>query len=197
MRGEVSGITPATESRAVCYCDDCQIYALHLGTPGILDARGGTDACLLTPAQVKITAGMEQLRCLRLSPKGLYRWYAGCCNTPLGNTVSPSLPVVVLVHSCMDHGERSRDEDLGQPKVKMLARFAVGGLPPGAHAKTPVFKMLPHFVAHLAKAYLGGRGKPSPFWDEHRKLRVEPTLIDQGEREALRARVLAAAKLTP
>ena len=25
-------------------------------------------------------------------PKGLYRWYATCCNTPVGNTLGPAVP---------------------------------------------------------------------------------------------------------
>ncbi|HEY6881162.1 MAG TPA: DUF6151 family protein [Polyangiales bacterium] len=196
VRGQATGITPAADSRAVCYCDDCQIYALHLGTPGVLDERGGTDACLLAPAQVTITQGRDQVRCVRLSPKGLYRWYAGCCKTPLGNTLGPGMPVVVLVHNCMDHAAdgRTRDEDLGPPKVKMLGRFAIGGTPPGAHPKTPL-KMIPHFLGHLAKTYLHGRAKPYPFFDEAGTPCATPTVIDEAEREALRARVLAAAKL--
>jgi hypothetical protein len=194
VRGAADGITPSADSRAICYCDDCQIYALHLGAPGVLDDRGGTDACMLAPAQIHFEQGAEHLQCVRLSPKGLYRWYAGCCKTPLGNTLGPGLPFVVLVHSCMDHRPRSRDEDLGPPKVKMLARFAKGGPPPGAHPKTPL-KMLPHLLGHLARTYIGGRAKPSPFWDKSGRPRVEPRLIDRDEREALRARVHAAAGL--
>lgn len=196
VRGQATAITPATDSRAVCYCDDCQIYALHLGTPDVLDDRGGTDACMVAPAQVEITQGSEQIRCLRLSPKGLYRWYASCCKTPLGNTLGPGLPVVILVHTFMDHAadRRTRDEDLGPPKVKMLGRFAIGGTPPGAHPKTPL-KMIPHFLGYLAKTYLRGKNKPSPFWDEAGRPRAEPTVLDRAECEALRGRVHAAANL--
>jgi hypothetical protein len=181
----------------VCYCDDCQIYALHLGLPDVLDARGGTDACMLTPSQVTLTQGAEQVRCMRLSPKGLYRWYAGCCNTPLANTVSPRLPFLVLVHSCMDHAAdgHSRDEDLGPPKIRMMARFARGGVPPGAHPKVPL-SMLPRFVGHLARGVFGGKARPSPFFDSAGQPLAQPVLIDQQEREALRARVLSAAGLS-
>ncbi|HEX5661617.1 MAG TPA: DUF6151 family protein [Polyangiales bacterium] len=195
VRGTAEGISPASDSRAICYCDDCQIYARHLGTPGVLDERGGTDGCLLAPAQVRFEAGAD-IRCMQLSPKGLFRWYAGCCKTPLGNTMGPGLPVVILLHSCMDHaaGGRTRDEDLGPPKVKMLARFAAGGAPPGAHPKTPL-KMFPYIVGHFARTFLKGRGKPNPFWDDHGAPRAKPSMIDRAEREALRAKVHAAAGL--
>ncbi|MDB4972721.1 MAG: hypothetical protein JWN48_1062 [Myxococcaceae bacterium] len=180
----------------MCYCDDCQIYALHLGRPDVLDERGGTDACMLAPKQVTITQGAEQIRCVRLSPKGLYRWYAGCCNTPLGNTLGPRLPVLILVHSCIEQraDARSREQDLGPPAVRMMGRFARGGVPEGAAAKMPV-GMLPKLLGHLARGFFGGRAQPSPFFDGARRPRVQPALIDKAEREALRARVHAAAGL--
>lgn len=194
--GAADDISPATDSRAICYCDDCQIYALHLGASGVLDERGGTDACLLSPRQVHFDQGVEHLRCVRLSPKGLYRWYAGCCNTPLGNTLGPRVPVVILVHSCMDHssGGRTRDEDLGPAKLRMLARFAKGGPPPGAHPKTPP-RLLIRFLRQLARSYFGGRSKPSPFWTDQGQPRAEPRLMDRDEREALRARIHASTNL--
>ncbi len=198
VRGSVEGVSPSADSRAICYCDDCQIYALHLGFPGVLDERGGTDACMVAPAQVRLSQGQDQLRCLRLSPKGLLRFYAGCCNTPLGNATSPRVPIVILVHSCMDHeaGGRSRDEDLGPPRMRIMGRFAARGTPRGAHPNVPFGKAIPSILGHLARTFFGGKSKPSPFWDETGALHVQPTVIDRAAREALRARVLAAANLT-
>ncbi|MET0287253.1 MAG: DUF6151 family protein [Polyangiales bacterium] len=197
VRGSAEHVTPAADSRAICYCDDCQIYALHLGTPGVLDERGGTDGCIFAPAQIKLSAGQEHLRCVRLSPKGLHRFYAGCCNTPLGNSVNASLPVVILVHACMDHAAdgRTRDEDLGPPRMRMMGRYAAGGVPKGAHPKVPFGKFLPAFASHLVRTYLGGRAKPSPFFDASGRPVIEPRVIDRAERETLRARVHAAANL--
>jgi hypothetical protein len=73
--------------RAICYCRDCQAFARNLGSPELtLDARGGTDIVATSPRYVRFTRGREQHRCMSLSPKGLFRWYAGCCRTPIGNT---------------------------------------------------------------------------------------------------------------
>jgi hypothetical protein len=73
--------------RIVCYCDDCQSYARHLGSPAtVLDTHGGTDIIQLSPAHFKLAHGREHLGVLRLSPNGLLRWYATCCNTPICNT---------------------------------------------------------------------------------------------------------------
>jgi hypothetical protein len=46
-----------------------------------------------SPAHVKLGAGTDALRCLRLSDKGVLRWYTDCCRTPIGNTAaSPRFP---------------------------------------------------------------------------------------------------------
>ena len=198
LRGRATGISSTAGSRAVCYCDDCQIYALHLGRPDVLDDRGGTDACILAPAQVTLSEGAEQVRGLRLSPKGLYRWYAGCCNTPLGNTMGPRLPVLIALHSCMDHAADggSREADLGEPQVRMWARFAKGGVPPGADEKVP-FRMIPRTIAHLVRGLLKGSAQPSPFFDAAGLPRTQVAVIDKDARERLRASVRAAAGLLP
>lgn len=72
--------------RAKCYCRDCQAYARWLDRPGVVDAQGGTDIVAMNPAAVHFTSGSEQIACMSLSEKGLLRWYAVCCRTPLGNT---------------------------------------------------------------------------------------------------------------
>jgi hypothetical protein len=193
VRGFVSDVSPAAGKHAFCYCDDCQIYALHLGRGDILDAYGGTEALMSTPAQVTLTQGASELRCVRLVSKGLFRWYAGCCNTPLANAVNPGLPVLIVVVASLDLAalSQSADEALGPPKIRMHARFAKGGQAPGAHPKAPL-KALPLLIGHLVSAFLRGRGQPSPFFDASGQPRVEPHFIDKAEREALRARVQAA-----
>jgi len=70
------------------------------GTVKILDAQGGTDVVQTRPANLTFTHGQDTLACMRLTPKGLLRWYAACCNTPIGNTVANyRMPFVGLVHS--------------------------------------------------------------------------------------------------
>lgn len=73
-------------TRATCYCRDCQAYAHWIGKHGTLDAHGGTDIVAMDPRQVCITSGLDHVACMSLSPKGILRWYADCCRTPLANT---------------------------------------------------------------------------------------------------------------
>jgi hypothetical protein len=78
---------PQNANRGVCYCKDCQAFAHFLGKDGeTLDERGGTDVTQVLPKNIAFTQGTEILACIRLTEKGLLRWYAGCCNTPVVNT---------------------------------------------------------------------------------------------------------------
>jgi hypothetical protein len=48
------------------------------------------------------------LRLMRLSEKGLLRWYAGCCDTPLFNTMAtPKVPFVGVLTDRLDDTRRS------------------------------------------------------------------------------------------
>lgn len=82
----------------VCYCKDCQSFARHLDRADMLAEHGGTHLWQTVPEALKITQGAEHLTCLRLGPKGLLRWYAACCGTPIANTLpKPTLPFVGAV----------------------------------------------------------------------------------------------------
>src|SRR5690554_6746798 len=78
---------PGAAGHAICYCNDCQAFARFLGkSVEVLDAQGGTEIIQIQPGQLNFSRGTEQLACMRLTDKGLLRWYTRCCNTPLGNT---------------------------------------------------------------------------------------------------------------
>src|SRR5688500_1596088 len=98
VRGSARGLTPRTSNRLTCYCDDCQAFLHHLGRADLLDALGGIYIVQVPPASVTYERGTDAIAALRLSPKGMFRWYATCCKTPLGNTVVPSLPFVGFVY---------------------------------------------------------------------------------------------------
>jgi hypothetical protein len=103
LKGEIT--QPDKGVRAVCYCRDCQTYAELLGHPQrVLDPLGGTDVVATQARYIRLTSGTEALACLSLSPKGLLRWYAQCCSTPIANTPRNwKLPYVGLVHTCLGH----------------------------------------------------------------------------------------------
>jgi hypothetical protein len=120
VRGVASEVVPYAGFRFVCYCQDCQAFARFLERPDVLDVAGGTDIFQMPMGRVKLTAGTDAVRCLRLSSK-VFRWYTDCCRTPIGNTAGPRFPVVGLIHSFMSHEAdgRSRDEALGPPLCRI------------------------------------------------------------------------------
>jgi hypothetical protein len=190
VKGTATDVSPDTGTRLLCYCDDCQAYARFLERQDVLDAYGGTEVFHLTPSQVAITQGREHLRCMRLSPKGMLRWFAGCCNTPIGNTIAARLPFVGLVDCFIDHAAdgRSREEVLGPP-TRIHGRFAKGGGPEGTH-RSASLALLARSAGHLARAWLSGKGRPSPFFDEKTGAPcVAPRVLTPAEREGLRPAV--------
>jgi hypothetical protein len=195
VRGDAIDVSPRTGNRLVCYCDDCQAFAHHLGRTDVLDEAGGTDIFQLAPAQVRITEGVDGVRCIRLSPKGLFRWYAACCRTPLANTASARFPFVGLLSSFMDHAAngRTRDQDLGPPFAYVQGRYAVGGLPAHVDPNATTLPVILRIVRLLARWWITGRGTPSPFFDPTTRAPIaSPEVLRLEQRETLRAKVAAA-----
>lgn len=186
MRGLAIDVTPSSGTRIVCYCGDCQAFARFLDHPGTTDTFGGTDISQMAPSRMSITDGADQLRCVRLSDKGMFRWYAGCCRTPIGNTLGPRVPFVGLIHSFMDHAAdgRTRDEALGSP-IRVMGRSAKGGCPPNVHATGPASLWL-RALRNLAGWWLTGKGSPSPFVDPATGApRATPQVLSAEERSKL------------
>lgn len=132
--GEVHGVlrhaSRASLNRTVCYCDDCQAFLHRLGRANLLDEHGGTEVVQVAPSDVTFDDGAERITGLRLSPSGMYRWYASCCNTPLGNTLAPAVPFigipVGLLRGTPDAARR--DEVLGPVRARVQAKFATSPL---------------------------------------------------------------------
>jgi hypothetical protein len=160
-RGVATDVSPSTGFRFVCYCKDCQAFAHFLERTDVLDPAGGTDIFQMPPGRVKLTAGTDAMRCLRLSNRVL-SWYTDCCRTPIANTAAgPRFPVIGVVHSFMDHeaAGRSRDEVLGPPLCRIYERSAVGPLPPDA----PNPPSLGVFARRASKmlGWVGTRAQPT------------------------------------
>lgn len=181
VRGEMQPNRAFT--RATCYCKDCRAYARFLGQTGVMDEAGGTDVVPTAPATVRLTAGVEHVACMSLSPKGTLRWYAACCRTPLGNTSrNTGLPYLGLVTACMDATPQQLDAAFGParacvinsesataPVRAMPLAFAWGGL---------------RIAAGMLTARLRGE-RDSPFLDADGQLLREPEVVSREQREVL------------
>jgi hypothetical protein len=135
FRAQLQNFPRNTPGRLACYCDDCQTFAHRLNRADLLDAAGGTEVIPVYPAEIQILAGREVLKCLRLSPDGLYRWYVSCCNTPVAN-VRPRFPWVGMVHrvfTVQDAGYLERT--FGAIRSRIMGRYARGTPPSGTAEK--------------------------------------------------------------
>jgi hypothetical protein len=146
----------------VCYCRDCQAFARFLGTQGITDPDGGTEVVASLPKHVHLTSGLEALACLSLSEHGLLRWYASCCNTPIGNTPrNRKLPYAGLVHSCLEGAASSIAATFGTRRVAVNTQSAKNDV-----QSTPVASTFA-VVGLMASAILdrlGGAYRNNPFF---------------------------------
>jgi hypothetical protein len=167
VRGVANEVGPTTGFHFVCYCQDCQTFARFLRRPDVLDPSGGTKIFQMPTGRVKLTQGVDAVRCLRLSRK-VIRWYADCCRTPIGNTAGPRFPVV----SFMDHDAigRGRDGVLGPPLCRIYEQFAIGPIPPEATAP-PSLSLFALRGSKLIGWWLRGLGRPNPFFDDHTSAR--------------------------
>jgi len=187
VRGVALAVSPSNGFRFFCYCKDCQTFARFLERPDVLDSAGGTDIFQMPTGRVKLTAGTDALRCLRLSDKVL-RWYTDCCRTPIGNTATePRFPITAVIHSFMDHeaDHRSRDEALGPPLCRIFERSAIGPLPPNA-PPPPSFRIFARRASKLLNWWVRGLSRPTPFFDDRTKSPLAtPRVLTPIERAAI------------
>jgi hypothetical protein len=184
VRGTVINPSPESVNRITCYCDDCQAFAHQLGRADLLDAKGGSDIVQVAPAALSFTRGLDRIIGVRLKHNGLYRWYASCCNTPVGNTLTPSVPFVGLFAQTFDTPHL--DDVVGAPTGALLGKFAIGEPPAGSTGLN--LSVLLSAVARVLGWRLSGRAWPHPFFARDTRAPVYPvTVLSQQRREALRA----------
>lgn len=183
VRGEVD--LQRAYTRGTCYCRDCQAYARYLQRPDMVDACGGTDIVPMSPAGMRITAGMEHVACMSLSGKGILRWHAACCRTPLGNTPrSAKIAYLGMAAACLDSPPDAVDAVIGpRDRIVLNAKSATCAV-----ASTPLAFLLGGLgiFRNLLAARFGSR-PPSPFFDAGGRPLRDPTVLSAGQREALGA----------
>jgi hypothetical protein len=185
VRGFVADASPHTVNRIVCYCDDCQAFAHQIRRADLLDAHGGSDIVQLAPASLTLVQGQDRIVGLQLTPKGLFRWHTSCCNTPMGNTLSPAIPFVGIVVQAFDGGAPRADEAFGRPVGAIFGKFAIDEPPAGSKRMSP--SLLWRAIRMVLSWRLRGRAWPNPFFRRDTRAPIYPvTVLSQSERDALR-----------
>ena len=166
LKGKVE-VVPGSYFYVHCLCCDCQDFAGYLNNKeNILDEHGGSELFQTYPALVQITAGRDQLDCVQLKEKGLYRWYTRCCQMPVGNTMSSAkVPFVGLSVKLMQFAdEQQKRELLGPVILKAYGQYAIGEMPDDVHLRFPV-TFLPKIIGFMLKGLFGKKHQPSPFFE--------------------------------
>lgn len=183
--GQVEGrIDPRrVNARASCYCRDCRAFARWLGGVELLDAAGGTDILAMAPDGLQITRGSEKMACMSLGPRGLLRWYASCCRTPLGNVPrDPTLYYLGVPVSAI-----AEPADAIEAAFGPAGRIAVNaGSATGAVASPRLARLVGtlRIAAGLFTARLRGRRNTLLFDADGLPLR-EPLVLGRTQRDAL------------
>ncbi len=150
-------------NRCVCYCANCQAFARFLQREQeILDAMGGTRIIQTIPANVTFTEGIENLACIRLTESGLLRWYAACCNMPIGNTLpTPNPSFIGLIQTCLSADLTALDNSLGPIRMYVNTESAIGeNKPKSAGVLSGTLRVF----GMMLKARLNGRYKQNPLF---------------------------------
>lgn len=169
----------------MCYCKDCQAFAHFLGTTSeILDEMGGTDVVATLPKYVTFTQGIDALACMSLTESGMLRWYASCCNTPIGNTPRDfKFSYVGLVHTCLKDPSETLESSFGPVRMRVNTKHAKGKpklMPISAIAS--VFR----FMSSVIRSRVNGSYRSTPFFASDRGTPVvSPKVLTSSERERL------------
>jgi hypothetical protein len=178
IKGWVSD--PHSANRVVCYCKDCQAFARALGQESeTLDAQGGSDIVQALPKNVTFTQGTEALACMRLTDKGMVRWYAGCCKTPIGNTLENyKISFIGLLHNCLETPEHSLQNSFGAVRAYANPHGAIGEPKPKAAGVGTTIWWL---VKTILKARVNGDYKRTPFFRDGKPI-ATPRVLSSAER---------------
>jgi hypothetical protein len=188
VRGVARDVAPGSINHCFCYCDDCQAFAHFLGRGDeILDAHGGTEIVQMSQGNVAFTAGVDKIAAIRLTDKGLVRWYASCCRTPLGNTMATSgMPFIGVVRVVIDAPPAPV---LGPIRGRGFAKRAKGGRAAVPKDGLPDAVMVLRMVAKLIGWRLRGDHKRSALFEVGTDRPLSPPrVLTSAEREELRQR---------
>ena len=179
LRGEIE--PRDAYARARCYCRDCRAFARVLGREDVLDAHGGVDIVAMLPAGLRFTDGAAQLACLSLGPKGLLRWHARCCGTPIANTPrDANVAYAGMLGSCLE--QEALAAAVGPSRIALNVASARGPV-----AATPLRTTLGvlRIMRGILFARLRGRHRHNPFFVAGTAQPVaEPRVRTRAERAA-------------
>jgi hypothetical protein len=198
VQGALRGLIPTHGIRFACCCDDCQVYAHHLGRSDVLDANGGTDSYHADSSRLEIVSGLSNLAALRvarISSRPVLRWYCRDCKSPLFNTYDTakrSLFGLVLANT----NPADCDALIGPSTGIIWRKFAVGDVSGRKNAN--LFAILRRLFLRQISARVSGDYRNTPLFDRRTgRPIVEPRILSLEQRAAAESACLAFARAAP
>jgi hypothetical protein len=177
VQGKTEDVNAQSGNRIHCCCADCQKFVMFLEQENkVLDQYGATDIFQIPIAHVHITAGHEHLALMRLTPKGLNRWYAKCCNTPIGNTLGSKAPFIGVIHNFMQHAE-SRNQEIGKTRGYIHSHSARATVPDALEAS--FLKITIRVRSKLISWKVKGLNQPSAFFNQNGRAVAKPEVLNK------------------
>ncbi len=183
FRAELTQFPKNTPGRLICYCDDCQAYLKYLKRTDLLNENGGTEIIPAYPADIKIIAGKDVVKCVRLHANGMFRFYTSCCLTPIANTDPKRAWAGIIRRMYITKDSTRLDRELGPVKCSIMGKYAKG-TPPIGTPQTFDFKGMVTVLPFILKGKFLGKAKPSPFFENAEAL-VAPKVLTAEERSKI------------
>ena len=176
FRGQLEGT--GSHNRVICYCTDCRAFARFLGKDSdVLDQQGGTEIVQVAQSRLRFLRGEDRLAAVRLSDKGMIRWYASCCRTSIGNTMAnPKMAFIGLIHTCLNRP--LMDEDFGAGVAVVNVDTALGAPKPKQRG---LLGVIGRFVWIVVTSRVSGGYRKSPLFDASGLPRVSPEILPAEE----------------
>ncbi len=126
---------------------------------------------------ITFETGLDRVGLLRLTPRGLMRWYATCCGAPLFNTLASRRQKAagVAVARLDDPGR------LPPARIRLFRRDAAGKVRTEGGGR-----MAAGIFTRMAAAALSGRWRDNPFFDKAGRPIAPARIPAPDERAALR-----------
>jgi len=178
VKGHATGVSAASVTRSVCCCSDCQAFAKYLKREeDTLDAFGGTDLFILSQSQIKLDQGHDKLQSMRLTKKGMLRWYTHCCNTPVGNSMNAKMPFFSLILPFVD--QPNPDAVLGPVRAYVQTQDAIGEPDYAKHSPKFPLGITVRIIRKMLVWKIKGMNKPSVFFGEDGRAVVKPIIAGE------------------
>ena len=178
VRGELKHAENAT--RLMCYCKDCRAFAHFLGkADAIIDPAGGVDVLVTHPQEIAFSSGADAIACMSLSSAGMLRWYARCCNTPIGNTSRNNKMAYVGLSAAFLADPATLERDIGPVRMRSFTEAARTAVPGSGIGTT--LPLMMGFGLALLRARLDRSYRRTPFFKDGTNQPVAaPTVLADG-----------------